>query len=379
VRLPRGGIVAHPPGSGKTRIVSTFMAEARLGVEGDGSGSSSPSSGPPLLRRSVGAMQTLLPDKAATTLIICPAHLCGQWLAELALAGATDAATVVNYEAVGGAATSGLRWVRVVIDEPQDCPVGEPWDALQELTGNLRVAGAAVWLLCGTAQSHLETLGRLLLGRVGWHVARLQSEWRGCPQFSHIVRSRFLMDPPWACLPMPSLKMVEVPVVLRPQESADAAVASLAGFVLDGVLLLSFGARAAFIAAQERDQLLLQMGWSSFVGTSHLPTTEHALADWEGTVAQRSQQKLEELQVQIASLEAEEGRFVGRFQVEVGDAALAPDLSFMAQEVVRVQVDGLEGGPVLEDAWCFHRSPSFRRWRSVGKGTHCFVVGARRR
>ena len=40
------------------------------------------------------------------------------------------------------------------------------------------------------------------------------------------------------------------------------------------------------------------------VGTSLLPPAEHALADWEGTVAQRSQQKLEKLAKDIQKLEA---------------------------------------------------------------------------
>ena len=39
--------------------------------------------------------------------------------------------------------------------------------------------GAAIWLLCGTAPSHLESIGPLLLGRRNWHVAWRQSEWTG--------------------------------------------------------------------------------------------------------------------------------------------------------------------------------------------------------
>ena len=56
-----------------------------------------------------------------------------------------------------------------------------------------------------------------------------------------------------------------------PQHIKDAAIAAMAGFVLDGVLLLSFGPQAAFAAAQERDALLLQIGWLRNVGTSMLP------------------------------------------------------------------------------------------------------------
>ena len=193
-------------------------------------------------------------------------------------------------------------------------------------------------------------VGRVLLGGNGWHVARRQSEWQGCPQLSHIVRARFVADPPWACLPMPELSVEGLPVVLRQRESADAAVASLAGFILDGVMLLSFGAEAAFVAAQERDQLLSQMGWHSSVGRALLPSAEHALTDWEDTVVQRSQQKLEEVTAEIEALEADELSDAARYQFTGGDAALAPDLSFLAREAVRVEVEGLESGMASEEA-----------------------------
>jgi len=149
---------------------------------------------------------------------------------------------------------------------------------------------------------------------------------------------------------MPELRVQDVPVVLRPRESADAAVASLAGFVLDGVMLLSFGAEAAFAAAQERDQLLLQMGWMGSIGTALLPATEHALAEWDGTVVQRSQRKLDELFEEIAVLEAEENKHVANFQFAAGDAADAPDLSFLSREAARVEIDGLPQGLVAEEA-----------------------------
>ena len=37
----------------------------------------------------------------------------------------------------------------------------------------------AVWQLCGTAKSQLDSIGPLLLGRQGWHIAWRQSEWTG--------------------------------------------------------------------------------------------------------------------------------------------------------------------------------------------------------
>jgi len=315
ISLPNGGVIAHPPGSGKTRIVASLAAaDAERG---------SPS-----------------------TLVICPAHLCKQWSDEFSMLGALDKACVIDYDQVNSpdiARHLAKRhpWRRMVVDEPQDCPAGDVWRGVDVLAEEMRGSGASVWLLCGTAPSQLDTVGRLLLGRIGWHVASRQSEWRACPQLAHLIRTRFVADPPWACLPTPPLEMEGMPVVLRPRESADAAVASLAGFALDGVMLLSFGAEAAFAAAQERNELLMQMGWTCCVGTSLLPVTEHALADWESTVVQRSQQKVDELAAMIARLEADEGRDAARYLFAGGDAALAPELRFLAGAAVHVEILGL--------------------------------------
>ena len=40
--------------------------------------------------------------------------------------------------------------------------------ALFVVLQEMRAAGVSVWLLCGTAKSHLDSIGRLLLGHVGW-------------------------------------------------------------------------------------------------------------------------------------------------------------------------------------------------------------------
>ena len=54
--------------------------------------------------------------------------------------------------------------------------------------------GAAIWLLCGTAPSQLESIGPLLLGRRNWHVAWRQSEWTGpgCPSLSRFGKKGHL-------------------------------------------------------------------------------------------------------------------------------------------------------------------------------------------
>jgi len=369
LQLPLGGVVAHPPGSGKTRIVASLAAagerEAPQPVavpRGDGPpvvmgrrqwrwdhwlhyfcpcGMSLPLAQPPSAEVSPAnrlAVQSTNPSRLKT-LIVAPAHLLRQWREELEGQHSTDS-EVMDYEAA-----SELRgcegWRRLVIDEPQDCP-GATWSSLQRLADDFREAGVAVWQLCGTAKSQLDSIGPLLLGRQGWHIAWRQSEWTGCPQLAHLIRTRFLADPPWACLPRPRLEWHNEAVVLRPRESTDVGVANLAGFVLDSVLLLSFGAGMAFAAAQERDQLLLQMGWLSCVGTSLLPVEEHALADWEGIVQSRTKEKLEKIEKEIGKLEASESQQGQRYQLAGGDAALAPDLSFLSVETVRVAIEGLD-------------------------------------
>ncbi|CAE7663389.1 RAD5B [Symbiodinium pilosum] len=360
--LPCGGVVAHPPGSGKTRIVAALAAQSlptQTVLQSRASESCDLNTWGSWIQRLCGNQvkpqaipaRRPLPTPPKPSLIVCPAHLVRQWHEELEGQGALDT-EVADYESVDRMVFEAGKWKRLVIDEPQDCPGAEIWQSLLDLADGFRDDGAAIWLLCGTAPSHLESIGPLLLGRRNWHVAWRQSEWTGFPQLAHLIRTRFLADPPWACLPRPALEWHNEGVVLRPRESTDVAVANLAGFVLDSVLLLSFGAGTAFAAAQERDQLLLQMGWHNCVGTSLLPPAEHALADWEGTVAQRSQQKLEKLAKDIQKLEATENQQGLRYQLAAGDASMAPDLSFLAVETVRVVVEGLEDGSTASEPAC---------------------------
>ena len=51
-----------------------------------------------------------------------------------------------------------------------------------------QIAGVPVWQLCGTAKSHLDSIGPLLMGREGWHVAWRQSEWTGAANASQTHR-----------------------------------------------------------------------------------------------------------------------------------------------------------------------------------------------
>ena len=68
-RLPRGGLIAHPVGSGKTVIAAAFVARATApfnvaASRGDADGPKTD-------------------DETGATLVVCPGHIVGQWLAAL--------------------------------------------------------------------------------------------------------------------------------------------------------------------------------------------------------------------------------------------------------------------------------------------------------
>jgi len=81
-----------------------------------------------------------------------------------------------------------------------------------------------------------------------------------------------------------------------------------------------------------------------------MPVTEHNLADWESTVVQRSESKLADLSLEIARLEADEGRHAARYLFAGGDAALAPELGFLAGAAVRVELQCPADEIIVQDA-----------------------------
>ena len=72
-----------------------------------------------------------------------------------------------------------------------------------------------------------------------------QDEWRGTPSLAHIFRRRFLRDPAWACLPQPPLETHDLPVQLSQGEALAAQVAALSGYMIDSLLMLSFGRKVS--------------------------------------------------------------------------------------------------------------------------------------
>jgi hypothetical protein len=124
----------------------------------------------------------------------------------------------------------------LVIDEPQDVPTASHPE-LHRLASHFGVR----WLVCGTAASHLPLLGSLLLGPRRWRQAMTSHEWAKRPSVAHILRRRFLLDPPWHCLPRPPLGIVDVPVVPSQDEALSAQLAALSGYLIDSLLFLSFG------------------------------------------------------------------------------------------------------------------------------------------
>jgi len=301
VALPRGGVLAHPPGAGKTRIGCTLLARS-----------------------------------PAPTLILCPAHLIEMWADEIGaeigrrgevLRGPARAPDDEGNEAVeeeeeephaqarrgrgvetglevigyvwqqeapaqaaageAGRVTDGaallllgfhaldrleiaeiddeivlqppaeatwwavhLRAARLVVDEPQDASA----DEVAVLT-KLARCFAIRWLCCGTAGAATYLLGTLLLGPKEWRSAVTVHEWRAQPSLPHLFRHRFLRDPEWACLPRPELTITDERVTASREEALEAQVAALSGYVVDTVLLLSFGRQAAALAMTERRQL----------------------------------------------------------------------------------------------------------------------------
>lgn len=249
VELPAGGVLAHPPGAGKTRIVASFVSL-----------------------------------KPAPTTILCPPHLAEFWRNELSTQGGT--ATVLPF----GSDLDDPG--RLVIDEPQDLTHAERIRARAAAS-----RAASLWIICGTPQANRHLLGELLLGRPRAHFASTSSEYIGEPVWPYIFQKRYLADPPAVCLPRPELDVVEVSV--NPGvEGIDAAVAGLSGYLMDQMVHLTFG-RAATELIMERARSLEDMGFA--VHDCH----EITLADWDVAVKQRSDRRAAAVANRLVALEAE--------------------------------------------------------------------------
>lgn len=225
VRLPRGGLIAHPPGAGKTRCVCELLRRSHR--EGD------------------------------RTLVLAPPHLAQQWRAELdAHAGAAAAAAteVCTFGDVGDPAwlqrlcLRGLH--RCVVDEPQDALAEPDWERVFHRAMQ-RADPRAVWALCGTAAAHAEAIASLLL----FDEPPAGEDARAIATVA-LVHRRALRDPPSRCLPAPPLRSQDVPVALSADEAGASQLALLSGHLMDALLLCAFGRSAAFAAAPERAAVL---------------------------------------------------------------------------------------------------------------------------
>ena len=304
IELPIGGVIGHPPGAGKTRILSKLIA-----------------------RRDGG------------TLVLCPPHLITHWAAELTaelsqscgvtsepllratpphgslgsacgtgsagiarasggsesggIGGSGDSALLghvfrcraaagdvegcadvllLGFHAVAEAvmedvhaAGTGQQLLavslhgcrayasRLVVDEAQDADEETVACMLDAIVPHVRIR----WLLCGTASAHLRLLGQLLLGRRRYRAATTTDEWLARPSLPHIYCRRFLRDPHWACLPRPPMAFTDERITPSQEEALAAQMAALSGYVVDAVLMISYGARATALAVRERQQLAL--------------------------------------------------------------------------------------------------------------------------
>ena len=314
VHLPLGGVIGHPPGAGKTRIASTLIALragqdtlvlcpghllahwadelcAAIGSAGAPIEVKGTSGGAAMLAGYVWASHARSSGHAAV--IVLGFHaLEAASDQDMASNDTTEAAPAIDDEPANGTADKvaptldytiyrifgwRLRAERLLIDEPQDADP-EMYARIAELAPRFIVR----WLVCGTAAAHVRTLGPLLLGPKRWRAATTVDEWRAKPTLSHVYRHRFVRDPAWACLPRPPLSVHKESVTPSQEEAVAAQMAALSGYapssssfltslvhpahpasycmapcgryVVDSVLLLSFGQHATALAVRERQQ-----------------------------------------------------------------------------------------------------------------------------
>ena len=322
VRLPRGGLIAHPPGAGKTRCVCE------------------------LLRRSH--------SDGERTLVLAPPHLARQWRAELdAHAGAAAAAAteVFEFDDVlrsarvdlghrGNGDTrlqqllrrgGGVR--RVVVDEPQDALAATGW----ELAFHRAMRSAAprtVWALCGTAAAHVGAIASLLL-----FDEPPEGEDARAMATVALVHRRALRDPPSRCLPAPPLRSQDVPVALSADEAGASQLALLSGHLMDALLLCAFGRSAAFAAAPERAAVLhrdlrgrdgrgggFRRGYESGARAAGSLASGEALqlTSWSGAMEADVTARLSEASARLTVAEAEAAKQQSAFVAAGGVIGAAP-------------------------------------------------------
>ena len=140
VPLPNGGVVGHPVGAGKTRIVLAMVAQQMRSEEIGSSGVAS-----------------------VPTLTLCPAHLVDQWHVEASTVGVvTPALTIASFDHLLGAEHLPTACaIRLVVDEPQHMSK-QHMEALRRwcAAGVVRF----VWVLCGTAKEQLRRCATVAWG-----------------------------------------------------------------------------------------------------------------------------------------------------------------------------------------------------------------------
>eukprot|EP00322_Chrysochromulina_rotalis_P000483 CAMPEP_0115863120 /NCGR_PEP_ID=MMETSP0287-20121206/18530_1 /TAXON_ID=412157 /ORGANISM="Chrysochromulina rotalis, Strain UIO044" /LENGTH=957 /DNA_ID=CAMNT_0003317567 /DNA_START=37 /DNA_END=2910 /DNA_ORIENTATION=+ len=257
VPMPRGGVIGHPVGSGKSRIVLALAATQQVRA-----------------MQNVQAVQATPAGRAAEaheaheastqgdvvgTLVVCPAHLVEQWRNELATLGpaASSAVAIFSFDTLTESTTRERRWARLVVDEPQhfsSCHLA----ALRTCTH--RGLFGFVWVLCGTAKEQLKRCAAVAWGGEvpSWGLeasarsSRDQSirPWTVlCPQLSlsriglwerlaaRFVRECCVSDAPGDCLPMPPLVETPCPVTLQVRDALLVQAHTRDGQIRRAVLL----------------------------------------------------------------------------------------------------------------------------------------------
>ena len=220
-RLARGGLVAHPVGSGKT-VIAAELINQTLG--------------------------------SGLTLIFVPDHITRQWERELKrfvpgisttvvkdMVGKTPLefwlrknptanAIIVPHSLVPRLKLSGVLPFRIIIDEPQDTiSKSGVYEAL------LIMGCPRRWLLTATP-TPLATMMQLTLGYEETPLCKL----RHGSMLSWFVRTRCRRDPPYLCLPVPPLHIHMRPVTLLWQETSVLHSFTMRGDLQSAIRLASF-------------------------------------------------------------------------------------------------------------------------------------------
>ena len=267
-QLARGGLLAHPVGSGKTVIAAELMR------------------------------QTI--PKGIHTIVFVPGHIVQQWKKELQRfvpgvnVGVIDHRTsrkslwpskqvhvlLIPHDLAPNVNCNGTTPFRLIVDEPQEI-VSKPeiFEAL------LRVNSSTRWLLTATPNPLLSIM-QLALG------FDTQPNIPHNSMLSWFTRTRSRRDPPYFCLPVPALHIHMCPITLLWQETSVLHSYAMRDDLQSAIRLCSFFyfARGSL---QQREATATLAGAKAF----------HSLDDWVKTHQTKLSNQLQEAKQSLQATE----------------------------------------------------------------------------